>query len=276
MGLAGKLTETRWRLAGHYGRPLGPAFTAPLHGARALEVGGPSAVFGRDGLLAAYPVLASVDGLQWAASTAWHALDAQAPYAPDGAPTGALQIVDDADLAAVPDAAYDVVLSSHVIEHLANPLRTLAAWRRITRPGGHVLVVAPHAAGTFDHRRPVTRLEHLRADRDAGTGEDDLTHLDETLALHDRARDADDSPFEAWAQQRRENPRTRLLHHHVFTTTSLAALLREAGVVLLAAEVRYPHDIYLLGRWGGAPAPDPVPAALRTSPFRVDRADAHA
>ncbi len=274
MGVAGKLRETRWRLAGHYTRPLPEAFTAPLQGAEALEVGGPSAVFRQDGLLPAYPALARVDGLQWAAATAWHALDAAAPYAPDGVPTGSLQIVDDADLAAVGDARYDAVLSSHVVEHLANPLRTLAAWRRVTRPGGHLLLVAPHMAGTFDHRRAITTLEHLRADRDAGTGEEDLTHLEETLRLHDRTRDADDAPFERWAQERRQNPTTRLLHHHVFTTTSLAALLREAGVVLLAAEVRYPHDIYLLGRWGGPPAPDPLPAALRASPFALDRAAA--
>lgn len=272
MGVVGKLRETRWRLAGHYSRPLPAAFTAPLEGARALEVGGPSAVFSRDGLLGLYPKLAGVDGLQWAATTAWHTLDAQAPYTPDGAPTGVLRIVDDADLAAVPDASYDAVLSSHVIEHLANPLRTLAAWRRVTKPGGYLLTVAPHMAGTFDHRRAITPLEHFRADRDAGTGEDDLTHLEETLALHDRTRDGDTSPLEAWSAERRDNANTRLLHHHVFTTASLAALLREAGLGLLAAQVRYPHDIYLLGQWGAEPAEDPLPAALRASPFAVDRA----
>lgn len=274
MGVAGKLKETRWRAAGHYTRQLGPEFLEPLRGARALEVGGPSAVFQASGLLPVYPVLDGADGLQWAAETAWHTLDAGAPYAPDGTPTGVLRIVEGTTLAGVEDARYDVVMSSHVIEHLANPLGALAAWRRVTRPGGHLLMVAPHGEGTFDHRRPVTTLEHLRADRDADTGEDDLTHLDETLLLHDRARDADDAPFEAWAQPRRENPSTRLLHHHVFTTASLAALLREAGLELVAAEVRYPHDIYLLGRWSAEGAPDPVPAALRSSPFKRDRAAA--
>ncbi len=275
MGLTGKLREIRWRAAGHYSRPISYAFTAPLHGAFALEVGGPSPVFAASGLLPAYRVLDGVDGLQWSASTAWHTLDPDAPYVPDGSPSGTLRIVDDADLTAVEDARYDVVMSSHVVEHLANPLRTLQAWRRITKPGGHLLIVAPHMAGTFDHRRDVTSLEHLRADRDNGTDEDDLTHLDETLRLHDRSRDADDSPSEAWAQARRENATTRLLHHHVFTTSSLAALLRDAGLTLLAAEVRYPHDIYFLGRWGAVtPAPvDPLPAALRVSPFRGDRAE---
>jgi len=274
MGVAAKLRETRWRVAGHYSRPLGEAFVAPLRGARGLEVGGPSAVFGAGGLLPVYPVLAGVDGLQWSATTAWHKLDEHAPYAPDGTPAGALRIVDDIDLTALSDARYDVVLSSHVIEHLANPLRALAAWRRVTRPGGHLLMVAPHMAGTFDHRRPVTTLEHLRADRDEEVAEDDLTHLDETLRQHDRRRDAEAADPEAWAQRRRENATTRLLHHHVFVTASLAALLREAGLELLAVEARHPHDIYLLGRWSeddAVPVADPLSGALRASPFGVDR-----
>ena len=276
MGVTDKLRELRWKAAGHHTRPLDSAFLAPLQGARGLEVGGPSGVFSERGLLPVYPLLATVDGLQWSADTAWHALDASAPYAPDGRPTGTLRIADEADLDGLADDTYDVVLSSHVIEHLANPLRTLAAWRRITRPGGHVLLVAPHKAGTFDHRRPVTPHAHFLADLEAGTGEDDLTHLEETLALHDRSRDAEAADHEAWARKRRENLTTRLLHHHVFTTPSLARLLREAGLELLAAEARHPHDIYLLGRWPGA-APssiaDPLPAALAASPFRIDRQD---
>lgn len=278
MSLIGKLRELRWRAAGHHTRPLDPTFLTPLRDARGLEVGGPSAVFTEDGLLPAYPLLAAVDGLQWSADTVWHSLDADAPYAPDGRPTGTLRIADEADLDGLEDDTYDVVLSSHVIEHLANPLRTLAAWRRITRPGGHLLLVAPHKAGTFDHHRPVTPRPHFLADLEAGTGEGDLTHLEETLALHDRTRDVEAADQETWAQRRRENPTTRLLHHHVFTTASLAGLLREAGLELLAAEARHPHDIYLLGRWPSedearSAAPDPLPAALTASPFRIDRQD---
>lgn len=276
MGVADKLRELRWKAAGHHSRPLDRAFLTPLRDGHGLEVGGPSALFRAAGLLPVYPLLAAVDGLQWSANTAWHSLDTDAPYTPDGRPTGTLRIADEADLDGIDDDTYDVVLSSHVIEHLANPLRTLAAWRRITRPGGHLLLVAPHKAGTFDHRRPITPRAHFLADLAAGTGEDDLTHLEETLALHDRSRDAETTDREAWARKRRENPTTRLLHHHVFTTASSAALLRAAGLELLAAEARHPHDIYLLGRWPAEgntrpAAPDPLPAALAASPFRMDR-----
>ena len=70
MGVVEKLTELRWRAAGHYTRPLSGRFTEPLTGAEALEVGGPSALFREDGLLPVYPPLRSIDGVQWSAQTA--------------------------------------------------------------------------------------------------------------------------------------------------------------------------------------------------------------
>lgn len=278
MGLLGFTRNWRWRFAGH-GRPVEAAFSEPLRGANVLEVGGPSMVFRASSLLPIYPIAAAVDGLQWAAETEWHGHQASGGYMPDGDATGRLLVTDDPDLTGVPAATYRGVISSHVIEHLANPLRALAAWRRVTTPGGVLLIVAPHMEGTFDRRRPVTMLAHLVADREGGTGEDDLTHLDETLHLHDHARDVEPRT-EAWEAKRRSNARHRVLHHHVFTTVSLLDLLEYAGLVCSAVTVRWPHDIYVLGRWetpGEEAGRDSTTwldrrkDALRSSPFRIDR-----
>ena len=35
---------------------------------------------------------------------------------------------------------------------------------RVARDGGHLLMVAPHMAGTFDPRRAVTPLAHMVGD----------------------------------------------------------------------------------------------------------------
>lgn len=278
MGLKDAAVNARWRLAGHR-RPLSARFTAPLAGLRGLEVGGPSDRFRAGGICPAYPVLASCDAVQWRADTAWHALDEQEPFAPDGAPLGRLHVIEGGELDGLPDGAWDVVLSSHVIEHFANPLAELAAWRRVLVPEGWILLVAPHRAGTFDHRRPVTTLEHVVADHAAGTGEDDLTHLDETLRLHDRGRDADDSPREQWEAARRDNVNTRLLHHHVFDGAALVRLLDHAGVQVHRMIVRHPHDTFVLGRFVQAGArPDNARVLAsgapwrRASPFAEDRA----
>jgi SAM-dependent methyltransferase len=274
MGVVEKLVELRWRAAGHYRRRLPDSFIRPLAGARALEIGGPSAVFGTGGLLPVYPLLASVDGVQWAAETMWHSLDSQQGYRPDGERSGELHVIDGVDLDPIADASYDAVISSHVLEHIANPLRALGAWRRVTRPGGHLLIVAPHMAGTFDHRRPLTPLSHMIEDLERDVGEDDLTHLDETLRLHDRGRDAEPGGQETWAERRRSNATTRALHHHTFTTPALLALLDHVGLELLCVETRFPHDIYALGRWPpGEARPENssfLAARRRRSPFPVD------
>lgn len=273
-----RLRALRFRAAGHSRRPLPDAFSQPLRGARALELGGPSAVFAIGGLLPAYRVLERIDGVQYSAETVWHGTMGAGRYnLPDDTAKGMLLILDAGDLHPIADSSYDAVLSSHVVEHLANPLRSLAEWRRVVRPGGHLLMVAPHKEGTFDHRRPVTPLEHLIEDERRGTGEDDLTHLEETLALHDFARDVTDpATHAAWC---RDNLAHRAIHHHTFTTPSLLAMLDHAGLQLLAAEARWPHDIYVLARFpaAGAQRPDnarwlgPRAPAARRSPFRSDR-----
>ncbi|MDO8184056.1 methyltransferase domain-containing protein [Conexibacter sp. JD483] len=278
MGLKDAAVNARWRLAGHR-RPLPDAFSAPLAGLRGLEVGGPTDRFKQGGIWPLYPRLASCDAVQWRADTAWHQLDESAPYAPDGAPLGRLVVVESGQLEGLPDSSWDVLMTSHVIEHFANPLAELEAWRRVLVPEGWIALVAPHREGTFDHRRPVTPLEHIVADHAAGTGEDDLTHLDETLALHDRSRDADDSPREQWEAARRDNLNTRLLHHHVFDGGAIVRLLDRAGIQLHHIAVRHPHDTFVLGRFvpeGARPdnavALAPTAPWRRRSPFAGDRA----
>jgi SAM-dependent methyltransferase len=274
MGLADVLRNARWRAAGHMTRPLDPRFTTPLRGARVLEIGGPSALFGHAGLLPVYPVAATVDNVQFAAETAWHDLSGAAGFAPEGAAIGVQHLLDGAHLEGLQDDDYDAVVCSHVIEHLADPLGGIAAWGRVTRPGGHLLMVAPHHEGTFDRRRPVTTLEHMVEDHAVGRGEDDLTHLEETLALHDHARDVPQERA-AWEAERRDNINSRVLHHHVFSTPSLLALLDHAGLELLACETRYPHDIYVLARFPRSATDTADNSAFlgiaRTSPFRADR-----
>ena len=144
------------------------------------------------------------------------------------------------DLAA---AAYDFVISSHCIEHLASPLRGLAEWIRVLKPGGILVLIFPHKDGTFDHRRPVTSLNHLIEDFAADTGEDDMTHLAEVLELHDFERSPGVGDIEEFRQRSMRNLENRCLHHHVFDTRLAVDVVNHMGLQIHAVELFHPFDI---------------------------------
>jgi len=75
-----------------------------------------------------------------------------------------VDIVAPGDSIPVPDASEDFIVSSHVLEHLLDPVRGLLEWDRIVRPGGVIFMIVPHKERTFDQPRPRTTLAHVVAD----------------------------------------------------------------------------------------------------------------
>lgn len=59
----------------------------------------------------------------------------------------------------------DFVFSSHVLEHLVDPIGTLARWWERLAPGGVLAGVVPDARFTFDWRQPLSSIEEARAQR---------------------------------------------------------------------------------------------------------------
>jgi SAM-dependent methyltransferase len=218
-------------------RPLRTAI-GPCTGASALEPGGPSRLFSLYGAVQVYPRLASLDLVDFAESTLWSGAADDT-----GAPIRQRLIGEAGALPALASDSYDVVLASHVLEHLANPLGALAEWSRIVRPGGRLLLIVPHRDGTFDHRRPVTSIEHLIDDAERGTTEDDLTHLPEVLELHDLTRDQGSPSRELFEQRARENLLTRGMHHHVFVSQTVVQACEAAGLKVLLLRPQLPFDI---------------------------------
>ena len=244
-----------------------------LAGCSALEIGGPSELFLSRTGLPIYRELGSLDLLDYAEDTLW-----SAGQIPELRSPARLIVGEAAELGGIADGSYDVVLASHVIEHIANPLGALAQWRRVLRPRGYVLLVVPHRDGTFDHRRAATTAEHLRSDAERATPEDDLSHLEEILALHDLGRDPDaPQDREAFEKRCRENFVHRGLHHHVFTTRTVAELCALAGLEVVALRALSPFHIFCLARIGERPGAvgeqRVVARALRRSPFPSDRAN---
>lgn len=241
-------------------------------GRRALEIGGPSAPLQGRGIFPAYPLLATVDNCNFASRTIWEGeIDAGASFRFDPARAPGQQFIAEAtELPGIATASYDVVLSSHTIEHTANPLKALKEWWRVLADDGLLVLIVPHKDGTFDHRRPVTSLNHLIADFIAGTGEDDTTHVPEILQLHDLRRDPGGLTAEAFAQRSAENLAHRAMHHHVFDTALAEAMVREAGFRPVAVEARRPYHILIVAEKADALGRDAGPFRA-ASPFRSDR-----
>jgi len=44
----------------------------------------------------------------------------------------------------IPDNKYHTVYTSHVLEHMSNPIITIKNWHRICKANGHIIVIVPH------------------------------------------------------------------------------------------------------------------------------------
>jgi SAM-dependent methyltransferase len=156
-----------------------------------IEFGGPSSIFGARGIFPVYPLAARIDNCNFDYQTLWEGtITPPRGFRFDKRRAPGRQFVAEAnELGFIPDNMYDFVLSSHMIEHSANPIKALHEWLRVLKPEGTLLMVLTHRDGTFDHRRPVTPLRHLVNDFERQMAEDDLTHLPEILELHDLRRD---------------------------------------------------------------------------------------
>jgi len=215
-----------------------------------LEIGGPSGMFKRSGLLPVYTVAARIDNCNFGHQTVWEGAikeGATFHYDKRRAP-GNQYIAEATNLGHIASASYDIVLSSHTLEHVANPLQALSEWTRALKEKGLLVLVVPHRDGTFDHRRPVTSLAHFIQDFEQQITEGDLTHLEEILRLHDLSKDSLAGDFEAFKQRGKRNLENRCLHHHVFDTRLAVDVIHHLGLQILAVEVRHPHDIFVIAQ----------------------------
>ena len=130
--------------------------------------------------------------------------------------------------------ALDYVATSHVLEHVANPIAALVEWHRVLRPGGLIYLVVPDRRFTWDHRRPPTDPEHMWQDYVGRTTQSDGTHIDEFIDGVDWSQyNPAASPAEAAAEREELRGKYRIasnggelnIHFHVFEPGNVHALV---------------------------------------------------
>lgn len=211
-----------------------------FHNKKGIEIGGPSNMFKLQGQLPIYNVASIVDGCNFSDDTPWEGkINIGKTYNYDGTKMGYQFICDGVDVPIIPKNQYDFVLSCNNLEHIANPLKAIDNWLKLLKPNGTIVMVLPRKESNFDHKRPITSMAHLIEDFEKNIGEDDLTHLDEILQLHDLKYDPLAGNFEEFKTRSLDNFNNRCLHHHVFDTNLLEQICTYFGlkVVLKASRI---------------------------------------
>jgi hypothetical protein len=111
-------------------------------GKTGLEIGGPSSIFSRQSTLPIYPLVKSIDNCQWESNIITHLdFNTRNPLSPKTTykqvsegyyyiydktkKPGWSYILDGSNLKPIKSEYYDFILSSHVFEHIATPLKAL-------------------------------------------------------------------------------------------------------------------------------------------------------
>ena len=136
------------------------------------------------------------------------------------------------------DGAVDILVSTHCLEHMANPIKTINEWRRVIGKVGVIWFVLPHGSRTFDSHRPLTTTSHVIDDFNNETTDDDQTHWPEfrdltVLSGHrlipkNYISKAKGNDFNFFYNQ-------RLIHHHVWTLNSFIELISTLGLETIYA-----------------------------------------
>ena len=214
-------------------------------GKQGLEIGGPTPIFRGGRLIPVYDRCSRIDNCNFSEKTIWDNSRDQRMF---GAHRGRSLVGEAWDLPQVFGGSYDFVLASHVLEHVANPMRALLEWRRILAPGGGLLIIVPDKRATFDHLRPYTTLDHIEADYERGVAESDLTHLGEVLALHDLSLDPPAGTWEEFRVRCLRNPSLRAMHHHVFSPEVLVRMLSLARMQVLSVGIERPFHLIVFAQ----------------------------
>lgn len=226
------------------------AFEGLLRDKNGIEIGGPSQVFSSKGIFPVYPIVEHLDNCNFSSTTVWEGeiKDGDTFQFDQKKPDGRQYIVEANAMGCLPSDYYDFVLASHMLEHTANPVLALSEWQRMLKDQGSIVMLLPFKDGSFDHRRPVTTMEHLIADFTCGMTEDDLTHMPEILALHDLERDPEAGNLADFKARSMRNFENRCFHHHVFDTQLAVSLMNYMGMQIKAVEIIQPTHILIVAQ----------------------------
>jgi SAM-dependent methyltransferase len=140
-----------------------------------------------------------------------------------------VDVVDDGEaLATIADGSQAFIIANHFLEHCEDPIGTIGTHLRKLQPGGVLFYTVPDKRYTFDHRRPVTPLEHMIADHEEGPARSRREHYEEwALLTPDVPEGQDLTEFERWAAGHagKLEDEAASIHMHVWTQAEFLQLI---------------------------------------------------
>ena len=177
-----------------------------------IEIGGISIHTG----LRIYENASCMDNINFSLNNTWSNNNEVYNYFQDK--TGQTFIAEATDISIIHDKKYDFVFASHVLEHIANPLKAFKEFMRIISDDGYIVLVLPDKNCCFDHRRKYTEFTTILSQYDKNVGEDDLSTIIDVLQNHDLTRDSPEvGTFEDFVRRTLNNYENRCLHHFVYS-----------------------------------------------------------
>lgn len=196
--------------------------TEYIKGKNVLEIGGPSAL-----LNTIYNDILTLDIINHPQSSKVHAQNSNVIH------NLILGDATDDVLISCISKQYDVIITSHTLEHIANPLKALKLWYNLLNDNGVIINILPNKDHCWDRAREFTSFQHILDDYNNNTQESDMTHLHESACMVEtRPNYYNDVGAE------NEN---RIIHHHCFDPITLKQLHEFVNYKTINSFI-YEHD----------------------------------
>lgn len=200
---------------------------------KSLEIGGPTILFYDNTRLPLYDVLGKIDNINNTAFSNYpNTRD------PHSSVFNKIFNFDHSCMDKLEDK-YDCIITSHVVEHMANPISFLKSSLNSLNEGGCILTLLPNKPVFWDRVRNDTTIEHLIQDYTNNVGEDDMTHYEENINTDHPWKSS--MGLEKFKSECLNNINTRVMHHHCFNPNLSKQMHEYAGYKTLMCEI-LPED----------------------------------
>lgn len=223
-------------------------YSMKLKGMTGLEIGGPSPIFSLKGYFPVYLFAKNIDGVNYSTNTVWEGNIKEGLNFRFYNKIGFQYIKEATNLLQIEANKYDFILSSHSLEHIANPLKALEQWSRILKNGGYFVLVLPNKKYTYDINRAYTSIEHLLDDYNNDVSEKDNTHFNEVIETLDYEKNTDKFTKESILKDVNNNYENRCVHHHVFSFKLIEEMLSRASFEVLYQKELSPHHLFTIAK----------------------------